>query len=85
MRRRCTPHRRRVSHLRYKNTNSYVISKAGKTVFFTGDSVYGTHFKNIGNMYKIDAALLPIACYLPRWFMQSRHMSPSKRCRHFWT
>jgi L-ascorbate metabolism protein UlaG (beta-lactamase superfamily) len=60
-----------------------VISKAGKSVFFTGDSGYGTHFKNIGNMYKIDAALLPIACYLPRWFMQSRHMNPIEAVQAF--
>lgn len=73
----------RISQLRYKNTNSYVISKAGKSVFFTGDSGYGTHFKNIGNMYKIDVALLPIACYLPRWFMQSRHMNPIEAVQAF--
>lgn len=73
----------RVSHLRFKNINSFVISKGGKTVYFCGDSGYGTHFQKVGGMYKIDVALLPVASYLPKWFMKGTHMTPLEAVQAF--
>lgn len=71
----------RFSCLRYTKSNAYLISKGDRHIFFCGDSAYGPHFKEIGGLAPIDLALLPIACYLPRWFMHKRHMNPEEAVR----
>lgn len=51
----------------------------GKTrqVYFAGDTGYNTHFKKIYEDYgTLDAALIPIGAYEPRWFMKMQHMNP---------
>lgn len=54
---------------------SYII-QGEKTVYFTGDTGLFDGLNDIGNYSQIDAALLPIGAYRPRWFMKSHHMSP---------
>ncbi|MFA4934206.1 MAG: MBL fold metallo-hydrolase [Candidatus Methanoperedens sp.] len=54
---------------------SYII-QGDKTVYFVGDTGLFDGLKEIGNYSQIDAALLPIGAYSPRWFMKSHHMSP---------
>jgi len=57
----------------------FLIEVAGKRIFFTGDSGYGPHFKEIGRrLTPIDLALLPIGAYEPRWFMKDIHMNPEE-------
>lgn len=73
----------RLSQLRYTSSNGYVIQKGDVTVFFCGDSAYGPQFKEIGNLYHINLALLPIGCYSPRWFMKKRHMTPAEAITAF--
>ena len=73
----------RYSQLRFTKTNSYLIQKDESFVFFTGDSAYGPHFQEIGNLAKIDLALLPISGYSPRWFMVNRHMTPAEAIQAF--
>lgn len=73
----------RFSLLRYTKTNCYLITKNNRTVFFCGDSAYGPHFKEIGGLAHIDLAILPISCYLPRWFMKNRHMTPKEAVKAF--
>lgn len=55
----------------------FVLKSHSGTLFFAGDTGYGTHFEEIrkrcGNP---DFALLPIGAYLPRRLMQPVHMSP---------
>lgn len=49
-----------------------------RQVYFAGDTGYNTHFADVAKTYGvIDAALLPIGAYEPRWFMQAQHMNPS--------
>lgn len=57
----------------------FIISGHSKKIFFTGDSGYGWHFKEINTrMGAVDLALLPIGAYKPRWFMKPMHMNPEE-------
>lgn len=49
----------------------------GRRIYHAGDTGYGPHFSEIGRRYPgIDAAMLPIGAYAPRWFMRPFHMDP---------
>lgn len=56
-----------VPNLRFRQVNGYHISIAGHQIYFAGDTVYGTHFKEVGNMYQLDVALLPVGNMMPGW------------------
>lgn len=75
----------RVLPLRYSKTNSYLIKHPDidEQVLFVGDSAYGSHFSQIGNLGNIGLAILPIGGYEPRWFMKSRHMTPAEAVQAF--
>lgn len=73
----------RLSQLRYTSSNAYLVEKQGMRMFFCGDSAYGPSFKEIGALYDIDVAYLPIGCYEPRWFMKKRHMTPAEAVTAF--
>lgn len=70
----------RVSQLRFTKTNAYIIESADSSarVFFCADSSYGAHFAEIGNLGKIDLALLPIGSYEPRFLLKHCHITPSE-------
>ena len=56
---------------------SFLIKSKNKTIYFAGDTAYGKHFKEIGELYPdIDYCLLPIAAYHPQYIMKQSHMSP---------
>jgi N-acyl-phosphatidylethanolamine-hydrolysing phospholipase D len=57
----------------------------GRTrVLFGGDSGWFHGFAEIGRRFApLDAALLPVGAYLPRWFMSPVHMSPEEALRAF--
>ncbi len=54
-----------------------------KTIYFASDSGYGQHFKDIGNDYKIDMAMIGIGAYEPQWFMRPAHTGPSDAIKAF--
>src|SRR5262249_18257307 len=55
----------------------FVIASGRRRVYFAGDTAYSPLFKQIRERIGVvDLALLPIAAYEPRWFMQSVHMNP---------
>jgi L-ascorbate metabolism protein UlaG (beta-lactamase superfamily) len=55
-----------------------------KTVWHAGDTAYFDGFKEIGERAgQIDAALLPIGAYEPRWFMKNQHMNPHDAVQAF--
>lgn len=61
----------------------YLLHTSFGTTYFCGDSGYGPHFKQIGELAGRDStagpiklALLPIGSYRPEWFMAPVHVSP---------
>lgn len=58
---------------------SYLIrTKSGPTIFISGDTAYFKGFKEIGERYDIDLAILSVGAYEPRWFMKQSHMNPAE-------
>ena len=55
----------------------YVLEREGVRVYHSGDTAYFEGFALIRERCgPIDAAMLPIGAYEPRWFMKSQHMNP---------
>jgi L-ascorbate metabolism protein UlaG (beta-lactamase superfamily) len=66
-------------------SNAYIIRNhdTGACIYYCGDSAYGPHFRETGNLGRIDLALLPIGSYEPRWFMSRKHMTPAEAVNAF--
>ena len=63
---------------------SYLIrTKAGATIYISGDTGYFDGFTELGDLYKIDLAIFNLGAYEPRWFMASSHMNPTETYRAF--
>jgi L-ascorbate metabolism protein UlaG (beta-lactamase superfamily) len=54
----------------------YVIQNEEHTLYHSGDSAMGDHFKTIGDRFEIDEAFLPIGAYKPEWIMSHNHINP---------
>lgn len=67
----------------YKNAASYIIEIGERKIFFSSDTSYSPHFRDIGNTYTIDCALLPIGSYRPAFFMKRYHMDPKDAVQAF--
>lgn len=62
----------------------YVIQGAGKTIYFSGDSGYGSHYRETAELFpQIDYFLIGIGTYKPRWFMEPNHNSPEDALKAF--
>src|SRR5271154_972872 len=60
----------------------YVIETPSGTVYFAGDTAYGSHFAAIAERFpEIRLAFLPIGAYRPQWFMGPVHISPQDAVR----
>jgi N-acyl-phosphatidylethanolamine-hydrolysing phospholipase D len=63
---------------------SWLLEWSGRRVYFAGDTGYYGGFAEIGRRFPgIDAALLPIGAYEPRWFMRLQHMDPAEALAAF--
>ncbi len=60
-----------------------IQTEPGKTIYFAGDSGYFRGFKEIGEKFPIDYALLPIGAYEPEWFMSAQHVTPEEAVTAF--
>lgn len=62
----------------------YVLEREGVRVYHSGDTAYFDGFAEIARRCgPIEAAMLPIGAYEPRWFMQSQHMNPDDAVQAF--
>jgi L-ascorbate metabolism protein UlaG (beta-lactamase superfamily) len=57
----------------------FVIEASGKTLFFAGDTGFGSHFQEIKKRFsEIHVSFLPIGAYEPRYFMAPKHINPQE-------
>lgn len=59
----------------------FMLQLFGKTVYFAGDTGYGTGtiFRDLRARFgPVDVAILPIGAYAPRWFMAAQHTDPDE-------
>ena len=54
----------------------YVIQNADHTIYHSGDTAYGEHFKEIAEKFDIDEVFLPIGAYRPEVIMKQMHTNP---------
>ena len=51
------------------------VIEASKTIYFSGDSGYFVGFREFGNRFNIDYAIIGVGAYDPRWFMAYQHLN----------
>jgi L-ascorbate metabolism protein UlaG (beta-lactamase superfamily) len=62
----------------------YVIEGAGKTIYFSGDSGFGSHYKETAELFpQIDYFLIGIGAYKPRFMMEENHNTPEEAVKAF--
>jgi L-ascorbate metabolism protein UlaG (beta-lactamase superfamily) len=62
----------------------FMIQSENKTIYYGGDSGYGSHFKTIGQLFPgIDVALIGAGAYAPGWFMSPNHQDPYDALKAF--
>lgn len=62
----------------------YVIEGAGKTIYFSGDSGFGSHYKETAEVFpNIDYFLIGIGAYKPRFMMEENHNTPEEAVKAF--
>ncbi len=54
----------------------FLIEGSSGSVYFGGDSGYFHGFRELGQRFHIDIAILPIGAFAPRWLMKTVHLSP---------
>jgi N-acyl-phosphatidylethanolamine-hydrolysing phospholipase D len=63
---------------------TWLVDSGERKYFFAGDTGYFHGFAEYGRrLGPIDAALLPIGAYEPRWFMDFQHINPAEALRAF--
>ncbi|GAB7141226.1 hypothetical protein RsTz2092_11920 [Deferribacterales bacterium RsTz2092] len=56
----------------------FMLTGAGKTIYFAGDSGYFVGFKEFGRLYNIDYALVGVGAEEPRNIMHYAHTNPDE-------
>ena len=72
----------RFLHDNHRGFGGYIIEMDGRTIFHCGDTAYFDGFKEIGQRFKIDIALLPIGAYDPPSGREV-HMNPEEAVQAF--
>ena len=56
---------------------AFAVKGGERLIYFSGDTGYDKHFKEAGHFFGyFDYAFLPIGAYMPRFMMESNHISP---------
>jgi len=62
----------------------YVIEGAGRRIYFSGDSGFGSHYRETAEVFpEIDYFLIGIGAYKPRWMMEENHNTPEEAVKAF--
>ena len=62
----------------------YVIKSGDTAIYHGGDSGYGRHYRETGELFpEIDYFLIGIGSYEPRWFMEPNHNNPADVIKAF--
>ena len=57
----------------------WVMEHPALKFYFTGDTGYGSDFKEIGRRYgPFDLSAIAVGAYEPRWFMKEQHINPDE-------
>jgi L-ascorbate metabolism protein UlaG (beta-lactamase superfamily) len=72
----------RMLHDSHRGFGGFIIETGGRTIFHCGDTAYFDGFKEIGERFKIDVALLPIGAYDPPSGREV-HMNPEEALQAF--
>lgn len=66
-------------HMQY-HWASYLWEIEGLKIYFAGDTGFSLHFQRSAEAIEgpVDAAILPIGSYAPRWFMKPAHIDPAE-------
>jgi len=72
----------RMLHDSHRGFGGYIIEIGGRTVFHCGDTAFFEGFKEIGERFNIDIALLPIGAYDPPSGREV-HMNPEEAVEAF--
>ncbi len=76
--------RRGLFDMNHDLWGSFIIQGAEKTIYFSGDSGYGSHYAQTAELFPdIDYFLIGIGAYKPRWFMEPNHNSPDDALKAF--
>ncbi|HEX6124482.1 MAG TPA: MBL fold metallo-hydrolase [Pyrinomonadaceae bacterium] len=76
--------RRGLSDTNWRLWGGCIIQSESATIYFGGDSGYGRHYREAGELFpKIDYFLIGIGAYEPRWFMEPNHNNPSDVVKAF--
>lgn len=77
-------HRRGMNDFNEVLWGSFMIRSNHKTIYFAGDTAYGSRFTEIKKTCgSPDIALLPIGAYKPSWLMKKSHTSPEEAAQAF--
>jgi L-ascorbate metabolism protein UlaG (beta-lactamase superfamily) len=69
-------------HDSHRGFGGFIIEAGGRTVFHCGDTAYFDGFKEIGERFSIDVALMPIGAYDPPSGREV-HMNPEEAVQAF--
>ncbi len=76
--------RRSLNDTNKRLWGGFIIQTSSITVYFSGDSGYGGHFKELAELFpRIDYFIVGIGAYNPRFVMQEIHQNPEEALRGF--
>jgi L-ascorbate metabolism protein UlaG (beta-lactamase superfamily) len=72
----------RMLHDSHRGFGGFIVEAGGRTIFHCGDTAYFDGFKEIGERFSIDVALMPIGAYDPPSGREV-HMNPEEAVQAF--